>query len=819
MRIERLELYGYTRLMLNNIQHFVYTPERTYQLILGTNGSGKSSILFELSPLPAHQSFYTKEGHKKVTITHRGHEYVLTSTFKNGNKHSFLKNGEELNPGQTGQVQKELCKIEFGYTAELHALLTGEERFTHMAPMRRREWITQLSSEDYTFALGLYNRLRSAARDRQGAAKHLKQRITQETNNLRALEDVTGLEERAALLREELTLLLSSRRPDLPQLHVIQNQLSQLTQEIESTSRQILQTRAAMHARGARSLDHLNSMLNEHNAELQTRTALLNRSTTEYSELESMVGSIGLEPEAVPENLDGLILEREQQIADLRSKLELFTGLQDAPAILRDSRFLLDQVVELFGQLPDNGDRRWSAQAVEESKARRRSMQETIDKSNIALSQIRRKIAHIEEAKDTSCPKCKYVWREGYSEEELAQLRQWQQDHIDVITAMEQKIAEENTYLEQAQDYAALYTRFRGMVDGYPRMKPLWDYILQSGMLLNNPSQQVGLFLMWQRDVERSAEIHELEQNLQRLQELVTRQQQYGGISQLQQRLFTLRDEIESSTQQVLEYQQVQKDLTQSRDVMTRMMQGGQRLEEAGQRYEKLSQDAIEALRNEHIDKLVEGHHNELALIQRRLMDKNSLEGIVRDLERSHEDVELDYQALLAMAEELSPTDGLIAEQLSGFIGCLVAQFNSIIATVWTKDLKVEPCGLESGELNYKFPLHSGTSPRPVPDVSKGSKAQQALVDFAFVLTVMLYMGLQDFPLFLDEPGEGFDEQHRVNLMAFIKQLMDVNQYPQLFMISHYASNHGAFTTAEVMVLDSSNIAVPSEYNQHVVLA
>ena len=68
MRIERLELFGYKRLMLANIQHFIYTPTSPYQLVLGTNGSGKSSILFELTPLPGHSSNYTKDGYKDITI-------------------------------------------------------------------------------------------------------------------------------------------------------------------------------------------------------------------------------------------------------------------------------------------------------------------------------------------------------------------------------------------------------------------------------------------------------------------------------------------------------------------------------------------------------------------------------------------------------------------------------------------------------------------------------------------------------------------------------------------------------------------------------
>ena len=189
MKIERLELFGYTRLMLTNIQKFVYTPDMPFQIILGTNGSGKSSVLYELSPLPAQSGQYTKDGLKRVFISHKGSEYVLESTFKHGNKHSFKKDGEELNPGGTGMVQKDLCKREFNYTQELHELLIGDVLFTDMAPMKRREWITMLDSADYHFPLSVYNKWRTLARDHQGTLKHLKHLLATETNNLLKMSD------------------------------------------------------------------------------------------------------------------------------------------------------------------------------------------------------------------------------------------------------------------------------------------------------------------------------------------------------------------------------------------------------------------------------------------------------------------------------------------------------------------------------------------------------------------------------------------------------------------------------------------------------
>lgn len=60
MIIEKLELKFYKRMLLRSINHITITPKSKIQIILGTNSSGKSSLLKELSPLPANPSDYLK---------------------------------------------------------------------------------------------------------------------------------------------------------------------------------------------------------------------------------------------------------------------------------------------------------------------------------------------------------------------------------------------------------------------------------------------------------------------------------------------------------------------------------------------------------------------------------------------------------------------------------------------------------------------------------------------------------------------------------------------------------------------------------------
>ena len=77
-------------------------------------------------------------------------------------------------------------------------------------------------------------------------------------------------------------------------------------------------------------------------------------------------------------------------------------------------------------------------------------------------------------------------------------------------------------------------------------------------------------------------------------------------------------------------------------------------------------------------------------------------------------------------------------------------------------------------------------------------------------------MGLDDYPLFLDELAPDLDEKHRINIMSFVRSFVESKRCSQLFMVSHYASGYGAFTNAEILVLDDENLLnIPQVYNEH----
>lgn len=826
MRITRLELVGYTRVSLNNIEHLIYTPESIYQLILGTNGSGKSSILAELSPLPAHHSFYAKpHGLKDIRISFQGREYQLVSSFAHGKtgKHSFIVDGEDYNKGGTSEVQLALVEQHFSYTKELHELLTGQVSFTDMDNAQRRKWITALSTQDYGFALGLYKTLAGAARDAQGTVKHLKRRLGEGHEQLKALGSIDGLVDRAGMLRDELDTLLTERNPNARPADEMRRELSVMTDKVVGLAERVVNTvtqlRAQRHA-GITNFQMLESNTQHLEQESVAQRALTSRLTAEYSELETAVHGYRTSDGITPETIDTHLMEIRDQIDHARGELDPdLQDFGDADPVCVDLGNMLDQLVALFYRLPDNQDRRFSQQTVEDQRRRMAVVLEQCGRLDGLLLRINRRIAMIEQAADTTCPSCDYVWKEGVSQGELEELQGQRGVYAQQLETLTSERRVLQGALDEAQEVTALYNEFRTLRSHYPRLVKLWEHIALNRWHLEAPASHVQGIQQWARAAQAVRKVQGLERREAQLRDLAEQWSTEGGISHLGQRMTQIMEAIERET---IKQNKLRNEVADAQAYLSRVRALDNLADQMGMLVDQIQRQyagVYDSLRNQEIRAVTHVHHNELGSIQRQLTEHQTLIGVVKDLEADFGHTSIARDALGLLATALSPTEGLIAEQLSGFINCLTSQLNSIIDSVWTHDMTVLPCGLDTGELDYRFPLKVHGRDTPVLDVKRGSKAQQEMINLAFRLTVMLYSGLERYPLFLDEPGEGFDEQHRTNLMSFIKHLMENNQHCQLFMISHYASNHGAFTMADVTVLDESNIAVAGEYNKHITLA
>lgn len=820
MKITRLELSGYTRMMLGNIHKLVLTPDSIYQLILGTNGSGKSSLLHELSPLPAQSAHYNKGGYKKIYLDHRGSQYELISIFKSGNKHNFFKDGIELNPGGTGAVQKELVQQEFSITQEIHDLLIGDTNFTHLSPAKRREWIVSLSHVDFTYALGIHQKLKSGTRDTQGALKHAKGRIAGEKNKLLAIGDLEALEERYRTLHKELDVLFNERNPSAMDVKEGEKELYRALEEIESLA-ELLINKTPELPDGSRyqSLQDIDDALGEVRTEIQINETLRNRIGTEQDDLQSLLDGF---KEAGVESVDKL----KEQIATLKQeryitnrKLKTWLEMTTDPITTQRSYFeATTPLINTLNQLPSNPDRLYNPKTIQETRDSLPDLRHRLEKYRNQLAHYETQLEHLMGLKKEQCPKCNHSWVPGRSERDKKQLESTIDKGRKAISDLENQERDKVTYLEGGEEYRQHFYGFKRITQEYPKLRDLWDDLLKHPNLFEEPSALIDTVQRFGQDLELHVTAQNASERIEKLEKLMESPTEGKQMDGVVGRLEGLSKQVEELTRTVANLKTKNDQLSRLRQHVKVYLEKSETLELRLDALQEMRDGLVEGYRNHHINTTIRHHQDQLGSLQARRTEKQTLEGIIHDLEEDETQLGCDHQALKLLADELSPTDGLIAEQLTGFIESLTQHINQVIESIWTYELKVLPCGLESGDLDYKFPLYSnnGGNPKPSVDIAKGSEAQVEVVNLAFRLVIMVYLGLDEYPVYLDEAGRSFDEQHRTNLLSFIKQLVDAGNYTQLFIISHYAAQFNVFTNADILVLDGTNVSVPKKHNQHV---
>jgi ABC-type molybdenum transport system ATPase subunit/photorepair protein PhrA len=79
------------------------------------------------------------------------------------------------------------------------------------------------------------------------------------------------------------------------------------------------------------------------------------------------------------------------------------------------------------------------------------------------------------------------------------------------------------------------------------------------------------------------------------------------------------------------------------------------------------------------------------------------------------------------------------------------------------------------------------------------------------------YLQLKNYPMYLDETGAGFDDIHRLSLIAYIKDFLSSNNCSQMFYVNHYDTMFGAFSNTGTVVLDETNITISKPFNENVI--
>ena len=177
MLIQKAVVEGYIPFTHVGNKHVEFAADKPIIAFIGSNGSGKSSLLRAMSVFPAIRTDYAKNGFIEMTIDHNGHTYEIGSHFENATSpNSFKKDGVELNVGGTGDTQKDLIEEHFGLLPYINELMSGKVQICSMVKSARKQLFSSCYPSDLSFVLEYHKKVCSNIRAIGNQIKLMQQR-------------------------------------------------------------------------------------------------------------------------------------------------------------------------------------------------------------------------------------------------------------------------------------------------------------------------------------------------------------------------------------------------------------------------------------------------------------------------------------------------------------------------------------------------------------------------------------------------------------------------------------------------------------------
>lgn len=825
MQIQKLVLKGYRRFALNGYDRIELDFTAALQLILGTNGCGKSSLLEQLTPLPPNPADFSKDGHKTIEIAHNGKSYKMHFVFAPKRHFSFEVDGIELNEGGTGMVHTELVREHFGTTPDIHQLVLGKELFTGMSPARRKEWFLRLSDVNYEYAIRVFNKAKEMLRDASGATKLTKRTLLMESERLVGDETIVALKKEADQFHAILHELMEIRKPvehDVDMLEVDQQQIdTQVFRLAKAISDIYEQLKDSPYTE-----EDYEQTIARAKEMMVASNAILSKAAEEHS---AIAAKVEILRKAEAKSIDALQAECDElrsRSSKLLSSCAYQEALPNATQLSSLYETIRDSLVDVFADLPPNVDGRFSSDALTEAKAKLAEQERT--RSNLAeeVNRMSANLRHLEghkDAQDVECPQCSHRFSARYDPKKVEQLTK-------AIGAVNKRIEQEltpsiaqlTTFVSECTLYGQTWRRYVGITNNARQLQPYWTMLEDAGVKAD-PRVAVAWLQRISNELQTRSEVEYIDKIYVEKNALLKSMRLVGSddLQTLTTRMNELSEQVSKSTAD-LKFHTEQQDIAKTELARLKQFNASRRqLSELLRRKMDLVKEAREQTRRQIVNDLIRSLQSELAKREQQIGSAAQQKAIVDNLAKQVDALTTREQALSTVVRELSPTEGLIAEGLMGFMNGFVEQMNAIIRSVWSYPLVIQTCEFSDSatiDLDYKFPMKVPGNNDPVSDVSKGSAGMIEIIDLAYKITAMRCLNMTNAPLILDELGAAMDPQHKAETVHIIRALVDQRIFPQVFFISHDFAQYGALEGCEITLLNNLNVTAPpgSSVNKHV---
>lgn len=814
MKITELVLHNYERFALNNIETFTYRPQQKSQVILGSNGSGKSSLISELSPIPAKAKSFNENGYKRITIEHNDNIYVLTSD--SHNKHSFIENGIELNNGNTLQVQKMLVMDKMRLNDKVYDILTGKVNLCDMSIAERRKWLTEISNNDYEYVMDLYNAIKAKYNESNTELKITNQLLSTEQSTILSDEEITNLKDEIISLQTHVDSLLKLKTNSRISESEVIGQLNNIQNTIAKNTNTLMSFRNRLNFTNITTVDN---NLNDYT----DKKISLTKQIYHYEKLiEQKVNESTLIQKSVSElenQLSDEYIEHELNKVNqiLSSHSDIFTD-DDIENVYRQFRSIKDPLINILTDMESNEDRRYS-------KSNLQSINDTLVSSNEKLNTLKYKESSIRATLNTLesslkshqvvCPNCSHEWIPGYNKA----IHDNSKKDLEIVVKEIDDLKIEISKLEETRTNIINYfNQYRMILDLFKNY-PLLDntYSLLKNTILDNPSKCIYQLHTLDTKYQRSIDYYKALNYQKELinKKTISDEDRNKSILKYNTQLIDIEKEILSLSSILKKYKLQYKLIEDHLNLTDSIDNISNKLKQDLNEYNNVTLEYLNIKMNEVINGIV-------SPLMASIVDKQNIvtsifhkQDQINSLQDKVNQISLKVQSYKTLLDIMSPKTGIIAESLIGFINEILSFMNSFMANVWTYKMVISPIEMDNSQnesLDYKFKLDV-EGHKPIEDISLGSSGMKEIINLAFRLCIYKYLDFRDYPLYLDEFGKALDEGHRKKATIVVNDLINDDSFNNIFIISHYKDSYGAVQHADIVVLDESNVNVSNLSN------
>lgn len=805
-KVTEIEISHNKRLRSGLIESVVINPQSLYQIIVGPNGFGKSALLDEITAYPSAGNAFEKGGVSRLKIESDYGIIETKSIFESDGKHEFWLNGENLNDGGTSTVQRDLAEKYLKVNKFSALIQSGQFSFSEASPAKRQEVLTQLADSDMTFANFLFQRARKKLSHSIGAVNALEESLAEKQRHQISEEEFTRLSQRLEEYQTLSTEILKGYR-EIPRQSTyvdIEGEWASLAALAKNTASKIPESPLNATDR-TEWVEKLNKV-KEYLITQETRKKALQE---EYDDIE---GILKRSTDASEENINKVkesVTYWDNQLTTYR-KLPLY-----APSVeyvdgsveyaLKELNTIFPEWQKVVSEIHADPEGKFTRERYETLLKNKQVFQEHFNSLSAKQSQYREQFEHMAQGTEVHCPKCEFHFIPGVSADARPRLTQKLNEIHESLEQGRKAIDENYRNIEEMEIWLEQYRRIIGLRNLCPCAQPTFLELDRRVTLKDEPLRALQVMVFLKEDLEKKVliekaleEKRKAEKTLEELQSNVV-----YGIEGIRARYEKIKTQLEELYHGI---DDSRKEISMYENALAIADRYETAVNELNRTHESLIDKTIKEIEygfNAARLALIQDLQGHIGTLTKTLNDAKTLNDQIADTVVQITKQKRKTEAMRLVVGDLSPKSGVVAEQMNDFIRIFTEQMNDVVAEIWSHPMEVLVGKPNDNELTYTFPIRLHDSDDYiVPDLKVASDGQRKIFDFAFQVTAMLYLGLTNVPLELDEVDRPLSPVHKARLMGFIIRGVENARFSQVFLISHHTVSHGALPFSDIIDFD-----------------